>query len=30
VSASPKWEPGMQDGKPVPVQFVFPIIFKLK
>lgn len=30
VSASPKWEPGTQDGKPVPVQFVFPIIFKLK
>ena len=30
VSESPKWEPGTQDGKPVPVQFVFPIIFKLK
>ena len=30
VSSSPKWEPGTQDGKPVPVQFVFPIIFKLK
>ena len=30
VSESPKWEPGTQDGKPVPVQFVFPIIFQLK
>ena len=30
VSEFPKWEPGTQDGKPVPVQFVFLIIFKLK
>ena len=30
VSASPKWTPGMQDGKPVPVTFNFPIVYQLK
>ena len=30
VSASPKWEPGKQDGKPVPVSFNFPVVFKLQ
>ena len=30
VSASPKWEPGVQEGKVVPVVYVFPITFKLK
>ena len=30
VSSSPKWEPGMQDGKPVPVSFTFPVVFKLQ
>ena len=30
VSNSPRWEPGMQNGKPVMVTFVFPVIFKIK
>ena len=30
VSASPKWEPGKQDGKPVPVSFNFPVVFKFQ
>ena len=30
ISSSPKWEPGKQDGKPVPVSYIFPIVFKLK
>ncbi len=30
VSSSPKWEPGMQDGKPVPVSFTFPVLYKLQ
>jgi TonB family protein len=30
VESSPLWEPGMQKGKPVDVQFTFPIDFKLK
>ena len=30
VSSSPKWEPGKQDGKPVPVSFTFPVVFKLQ
>lgn len=30
VSASPKWEPGMQKGKPVNVRYNFPVIFALK
>ena len=29
LSASPKWEPGYQDGKPVKVSFNFPVVFKL-
>ena len=29
VKSSPKWEPGRQRGKPVNVQFTFPIEFKL-
>ena len=29
-SCSQKWEPGVQDGKPVPVSFAFPVVFKLK
>ena len=29
ISASPKWEPGYQDGKPVRVTFQFPAVFKL-
>ena len=29
ISASPKWEPGLVDGKPVNVTFSFPIVFKL-
>lgn len=30
VSSSPKWEPGKQDGKPVPVSFTFPVVYKLQ
>lgn len=30
ISNSPKWEPGRIDGKPVPVTFTFPVVFKLK
>ena len=30
VSASPKWEPGKQDGKAVPVTFAFPVIYTLR
>lgn len=30
VHAMPKWEPGMQDGKPIKVQFLLPIKFKLQ
>ena len=30
ISASPKWGPGIQDGKPVRVTYLFPIVFKLK
>lgn len=29
ISSSPKWEPGLQDGKPVKVSYSFPVIFKL-
>jgi len=30
IRSSPKWEPGIQAGKPVPVQFSIPVKFKLK
>ena len=30
VSQSPKWEPGMQDGKRVKVTYTFPVIFQLR
>lgn len=30
VKAMPKWKPGKQDGKPVRVHFLLPIIFKLQ
>ena len=30
ISASPKWEPGLQDGNPVPVTFTFPVVFQLR
>ena len=30
VNSSPKWEPGKQRGKPVKVQFTFPIVFVLQ
>ena len=30
VSMSPKWQPGSQRDKPVPVTYTFPIIFRLK
>ena len=30
VSASPKWEPGQQEGKPVAVTYTFPVIFQLR
>ena len=30
VSSMPKWNPGMQDGKPVNVKFLIPIMFRLQ
>jgi protein TonB len=30
VNSSPKWQPGKQRGKPVKVQFTFPIVFILQ
>lgn len=30
VLASPRWEPGRQGGKAVPVTYTFPVIFQLK
>lgn len=30
VSSSPDWGPGKVNGKPVPVTFTFPVVFKLK
>ena len=29
VSASPKWEPGNQNGTPVAVNYIFPVVFRL-
>jgi TonB family protein len=29
ISASPKWEPGDQNGIPVNVKYTFPVVFKL-
>jgi len=30
VEASPKWEPGMQRGRPVRVRYSIPIIFQIE
>lgn len=30
VKQSPRWEPGIKDGKPVRVYFIVPIIFQLQ
>ena len=30
VSVMPKWIPGMQDGKPVNVQYMLPVMFRLQ
>ena len=30
VSQSPKWNPGMQNGEPVNVTYMFPVVYKLK
>lgn len=30
ISASPKWEPGRIDDKPVPVTYTYPIIYQLR
>ena len=30
ISSSPEWEPGMQDGKAVPVSFVCPVVYVLR
>ena len=30
VSNMPRWKPGRQNGKPVPVWFTLPIVFKLQ
>ena len=29
ISSSPKWTPGSQNGKPVDVKYMFPVVFKL-
>jgi len=29
-SCTEKWKPGMQDGKPVRVTYIFPVVFKLQ
>ncbi len=29
VTASPKWEPGTQNGTPVNVRYTFPVVFRL-
>ncbi len=29
ISSSPKWTPGSQQGKPVRVEFLFPVLFKI-
>lgn len=29
IKSMPKWKPGMNDGKPVPVYFTLPFVFKL-
>lgn len=29
-SCTEKWTPGMKDGKPVPVYYTFPVVFKLQ
>jgi protein TonB len=30
VKSSPKWEPGLEEGKPVIVRYTFPISFSIK
>jgi protein TonB len=30
VKKSPKWTPGIKDGKPVRVSYVLPIVFKMR
>ena len=30
VSNSPRWEPGMQQDRPVNVRYQFPVIFRLR
>ena len=30
VNSSPKWEPGIEAGKPVIVRYTFPIVFALQ
>ena len=30
ISASPKWTPGEQDGKPVAVTYAYPVIYQLR
>ena len=30
VSQSPKWNPGMQNGEPVNVTYMFPVVYKLR
>jgi protein TonB len=29
ISMSPRWSPGRQRNKPVPVRYIFPVTFKL-
>ena len=30
ISGMPRWKPGKQDGRPVPVYFSIPVVFKIK
>ena len=29
LAQSPQWEPGVHEGKPVPVMFTIPVVFPL-
>lgn len=30
ISGMPRWKPGKQDGRPVPVYFTIPVVFRIK
>ena len=29
VSSAPAWTPGMQNGEPVAVSYIFPVVYKI-